>query len=106
MPEDGHPGDFHGLAPTDGLVSGRKSPIVELTEQERVMEHMIGAHLAAEYLRLRPLADARAAAAYAAQVTDNSRALATGSARSHMSLLRGQLRWLRGLPVGSGELQW
>jgi hypothetical protein len=105
VPEDG-PGDFHAVTPTGNRDSERKSPHLELTDYQRTNEGLLAAYVAVEFGRVTGSVDARRAAAYAAQVTDNSRALATGSARSHMSLLRGQLRWLRGLPVGSGELQW
>jgi hypothetical protein len=45
-------------------------------------------------------------AAYANRVVSNSRALADGDPKLHLSLLRSQVRWLRGLRVGSRELQW
>jgi hypothetical protein len=110
MPEDPG-GEFRGVTPTTGADSGQKSPLLELNEAQRRQEHLYAAALAGEFGRIKfgrvyPLASARIASRYASTVVDNSRALAAGNPRVHMGLLRGQLRWLRSLPMGSGELRW
>lgn len=86
--------------------TGAKSSTLVLSDDQRQLEAMIAASLALEFGRVEVLADSRSAAAYSASVVDKSRALSAGIARSHMSLLRGQLKWLRGLRPGSAELRW
>jgi hypothetical protein len=105
MPED--PGEgIADVTPTSSVDSEQKSPHLALTDYQRTTEGLLAAYVAVEFGRITGSVDARQAAGYAAQVTDNSRLLAGSSARSHLALLRGQVEWLRGLPVGSGELRW
>jgi hypothetical protein len=104
VPEDG-PGEFHAVTPTDDRVSERKSTrlgaVVEARERQR--EALIASAVALEFGRLVPLADARRAAAYSASVIDCYRLLSAGNAQTHASLLRGQLKWLRGLKPGDSR---
>jgi hypothetical protein len=79
MPEDPS-GEIAGVTPSTGVDSERKSPVLVLTDYERQTEGLLAAHVAVEYGRVTGLVDARRAAGYAAQVTDNSRLLAGRSA--------------------------
>lgn len=108
VPEpDDHPGTPSSPDMPGDRDSGPAQPIrLLLSEHDRRMEHMLGYHLALELARVRPFTDSQSAARYAATTIDNSRALCGGNPKRHINLLRGQLGWLRKLPVGSSELRW
>jgi hypothetical protein len=91
LPENGFGGDI---------------PHVLLTEYQRHVEAVLAAAVAIEFIRIAQPSDSRVTARYAASAVDNSRLLCAGSPRLHLSLLHGQLKWLRSLPAGCGELQW
>jgi hypothetical protein len=105
MPEDG-PGEIRAVTHSDSVDSGQKSPCLTLSDHERWLEHALGAAVAVEFVRVAASPDPGVTAAYANRVVSNSRALAAGDPKLHLSLLRSQVRWLRGLRVGSRELQW
>jgi hypothetical protein len=81
-------------------------PRLLLSDEEWRLEHVLAYAMALEFGRVAVRASHTAAARYVSQVVDNSRALCAGSPRLHLNLLRSQVRWLRDLPVGSGELRW
>jgi hypothetical protein len=81
-------------------------PRLVLTDEQHRRECVLAAGIAVEFIRLVVPADSRVTARYAASAVDNSRLLCAGSPRLHLSLLRGQLKWLRSLEPGSGELRW
>jgi len=81
-------------------------PRLVLTDDQRHMEAVLAAGIAVEFIRVAAPSDSRVTARYAASAVDNSRLLCAGSPRLHLSLLRGQLKWLRSLEPGSSELGW
>ena len=94
LPEDGLDGNIPHVLPSV------LPPRLVLTEEQRRREHVLAAAVAIEFIRIAQPSDSRVTARYAASAVDNSRLLCAGSPRLHLSLLRGQLRWLRSLPVG------
>ena len=70
-----------------------------LTERQRLLTHLLAAQVAIEYIRITSPEDSRQAAAYAAMVLDNCRAVAPGDARAYLRHVRAHARWLRSLPV-------
>jgi hypothetical protein len=87
-------------------VSGGADPGLVLSGPERTREGLLAASVSLELIRVAAPSDSRVAARYTSQGVDNSRALAGSEAALHLSLLRGHLVWLRGLPTGCGELKW
>jgi hypothetical protein len=90
---------------------GGVAPHLVLTGAERTREALLASAIAVEFIRVVALsesehpADSRVAARYTSRVVDNSRALAGGNARLHLSLLVSHRDWLRTLPSGCGELR-
>jgi hypothetical protein len=84
------------LGPADGT-----APRLLLSDEQHRRECVLAAAIAIEFIRVVAPSDSRTTARYAATTVDNSRALCAGSPRLHLSLLRRQLKWLRGLPVGA-----
>jgi hypothetical protein len=98
--------EFEDFPPRGNQGNEQKSPRLTLSDQQWRSEHLLAAAVALEFVRITAPSDSHTTAAYAAATVDNSRTLAAGNARLHFSLLRGQLKWLRSLPAGSGELTW
>jgi hypothetical protein len=103
VPDDG-PGEVADVAPTGNKDSAPKSTCLVLTADQAQLEALYASAVSLEYIRVRRPVDSRCAAAYAAQVVDNSRLLAGGDPRLHLNLMRSQIRWLRSLRVGSSQL--
>jgi hypothetical protein len=83
------------LAPAEGT-----APHLLLSDEQCHKEAVLAAAIALEFIRLVAPTDPRTTARYAATTVDNSRLLAGGNSKLHLNLLRGQLRWLRGLKPG------
>jgi hypothetical protein len=94
LPGGGFDGDIPHVVPSV------LPPRLLLTDEQHHRECLFAAAIATEFIRLVAPADSRMTARYAAETVDNSRLLCAGSPRLHLSLLRGQLKWLRGLKPG------
>jgi hypothetical protein len=77
------------------------APRMLLSDSQWRAEHVLAAWIAVEHARLTGAADSRTTTGYVNQVVDNSRLLSGGNPRLHLNLLRSQVHWLRGLPVGA-----
>jgi hypothetical protein len=93
-------GEFAGFAPPGLQRNKQKSARLLLTDEQWRLEHLLAAAVALEFIRVVAPSDPRTTAKYAATTVDNSRLLAVGNPKLHLSLLRGQLKWLRGLKHG------
>ena len=97
------PSPFEAETGRMGLPDGAASHLV-LSGAERTREALLASAIAVEFIRVVAPSESRIAARYTSRVVDNSRAFAAGDAALHLSLLRGHVVWLRGLPTGCGEL--
>ena len=91
-----------GFEASEGVLAaaGGTAPRLLLSDDQCHKEAVLAAAIAIEFIRLVAPADPRTTAKYAATTVDNSRLLAGGNSKLHLNLLRGQLRWLRGLKPG------
>jgi hypothetical protein len=85
---------------SDEVLPEADPPRLLLSDSQWRTEHILAAWISVEHARLSDAADSRATARYAADVVDRSRLLSGTNPRLHLNLLRGQLRWLKGLKPG------
>jgi hypothetical protein len=88
-----------------GVVGLPVPPRMLLTDGQWRTEHTLLALLAVEHIRVVEPADSGATTSYVNGVADNARLLAGANGRLYVTLLRSQLKWLRRLPSGVGELR-
>jgi hypothetical protein len=98
-------GEFGGFSRWLSEENDRKSPRLVLSDEQHRREAVLAYGIAVEHIRVAAPPDSRTTARYCEMVRANSAALAGGDARLHLRLLHGQLKWLRSLPAGCGELR-
>jgi hypothetical protein len=98
-------GEFGAFTPMLGVGNDRKSARLLLSDADRTREALLASRIAVEHIRVVQPSDSRVTAKYAATVIDNSRLLAGGNPRLHLSLLGSHVKWLKSLPTGFGELR-
>jgi hypothetical protein len=92
-------------ADNGATVTERDAGRMVLTEGQHRTEATLLAWMAIEFIRVVEPADSGVTTGYVNQVADNARLLSGANARLYMSLLRSQLKWVRRLPSGLGELR-
>ena len=90
---------------SDGVAAEDAPRRMVLSDREWQTEHILLAWAAVEHVRVVEPDSAAATTDYVNGLADNARLLAGGNARLYVTLLRSQLKWLRRLPSGLGELR-